>query len=100
MPRRLKVNPASPLEALPNIGPATAADPHLLGIGSPEQLKGRDAFELYQRLCSLTGRRHDPCVLDVFIATVRHVEGAPALPWWHYTAERKLLQAALRPSKQ
>ena len=100
MPRRSRANQADPLQALPNIGPATAADLHLLGITQPEQLKGRDAFELYQRLCNLTGQRHDSCVLDVFIATVRHVEGAPALPWWHYTAERKRLQAALRPSKQ
>jgi hypothetical protein len=37
----------------------------------------------------ITGKRQDPCVLDVFIATVRFIEGAPARPWWHYTAERK-----------
>ncbi len=100
MPRRPKADPADPLQALPNIGPATAADLHLLGIRRPEQIKGHDPFELYQRLCSLTGQRHDPCVLDVFIATVRFVEGAPALPWWHYTTERKRLQAARQPSKQ
>lgn len=86
MPRR---RTKSPLEALPNIGPATAADLHLLGITQPEQLKGRDPWEMYETLCRITAQRHDPCVLDVFIATVRFVEGAPALPWWHYTAERK-----------
>ena len=89
----------SSLEALPNIGPATAADLHLLGISSSEQLKGRDPWELYERLCRITGQRHDPCLLDVFIATVRFVEGAPALPWWHYTAERKLQQRG-RQSRQ
>ena len=89
MPRGRK---KSALEALPNIGPATAADFHLLGITSAEQLKGRDPWALYDELCHITGKRHDPCVLDVFIATVRFVEGAPALPWWHYTAARKATQ--------
>lgn len=82
----------SALEILPNIGPAIAADLHRLEIRTPEQLKGRDPWELYDTLCRITGQRHDPCLLDVFIATVRFVEGAPALPWWHYTAERKLMQ--------
>ena len=31
----------------------------------------------------------DPCMLDTFIAVVRYVDGGPAKPWWHYTAERK-----------
>lgn len=97
MPRRRK---KSPLEALPNIGPATAADLHLLGISAAEQLRGRDPWGLYEDLCRITGQRQDPCVLDVFIATVRFVEGAPALPWWHYTAERKALQAGPKQSPQ
>jgi len=90
----------SPLESLPNVGPATAADFHLLGISNPEQLKGRDPWKLYAELCRITGQRHDPCVLDAFIATVRFVEGAPALPWWHYTAERKQLQEDLKQSRR
>jgi len=94
--RRIK----SPLEALPNIGPAIAADLHLLGITDPQQLKGRDPWELYEELCRITRQRHDPCLLDVFIATVRFVEGAPALPWWHYTAERKSLQQRRQQSPQ
>lgn len=97
MPRRRK---KSALEALPNIGPATAADLHTLGIRTPEQLKGCDPWELYDRLCRITGQRHDPCLLDVFIATVRFVEGAPALPWWHYTAERKRIQQRRKQPRQ
>jgi len=94
--RRIK----SPLESLPNIGPATATDLHLLGITAAEQLKGRDPWALYEDLCRITGQRHDPCVLDVFIATIRFVEGAPALPWWHYTAERKQMQQRRKQSRQ
>lgn len=100
MARRLKPDPADPLQALPNIGPAVAADLRLLGIHHPDQLKGRDPFILYDSLCRITGRRQDPCMIDVFLATVRHVEGAPALPWWHYTAERKRILAARKAGVQ
>ena len=74
---------------IPNIGPAMVKDFHQLGITLPAQLVGKDPFAVYTRLCELTGVRHDPCVLDTFISAVRFMEGAPALPWWHYTAERK-----------
>ena len=79
------------LTDIPNVGPAIARDLRRLGIEEPEQLRGRDPFQLYDRLCSLTGRRHDPCVIDVFISVVRFIEGAPARPWWEYTPERKAI---------
>ena len=81
------------LTDIPNVGPATAGDLRLVGIEQPGQLHGRDPFELYDRLCNLTGRRHDPCVIDVFIAAVRFIEGAPARPWWEYTPERKAIMS-------
>jgi hypothetical protein len=74
---------------IPNVGPATVKDLHLLGIDTPAQLIGRDPYALYDVLCAKTGQRHDPCVYDVLISAVRYMEGAPARPWWHYTAERK-----------
>ncbi len=77
------------LEQLPNVGKATAGDLRLLGIATPSELIGRDPYELHHRLCEITGQRHDPCMIDVFIAAVRYMEGAESTPWWHYTAERK-----------
>lgn len=77
------------LEDLPNVGKATAANLRLLGIEHAEQLIGKDPLILYLRLCELTGQRHDPCMLDVFIAVVRYMEGGPKLPWWAHTEERK-----------
>ena len=77
------------LEDIPNVGPATAGDFRQLGIAAPAQLRGQDAYALYDRLCTLTGVRHDPCVIDVFLAAVRFMDGKPAKPWWAYTAERK-----------
>jgi hypothetical protein len=77
------------LADIPNIGPAMVADFHNLGIERPQQLPGKDPYALYARLCTLTGVRHDPCVIDTFISAVRFMEGAPPHPWWHYTEERK-----------
>mgnify|MGYP000929561606 CR=1 FL=1 len=79
------------LEQIPNIGPAIAGDLRLLGISKPAELRGRDAFVLYQQLCAITGVRQDPCVLDTFLAAVDFMRGAAAAPWWRYTAERKAL---------
>jgi hypothetical protein len=76
-------------EHIPNVGPATAGDFRLLGIKAPADLRGQDAYALYEELCRKTGVRHDPCVIDVFLAAVRFMEGQPAKPWWAYTAERK-----------
>ncbi|WP_418320901.1 helix-hairpin-helix domain-containing protein [Piscinibacter sakaiensis] len=78
------------LEQLPNIGPSLAGDLRSIGIDSPQQLRGADAFQLYQRLCQASGRRHDPCVLDTFLAITDFMAGAPPAPWWRYTADRKL----------
>lgn len=77
------------LEQLPNIGPAIAADLRLIGITRPQGLRGRDPYAMYDELCRKTGVRHDPCLLDTFIAAVRFMDGEPARPWWKYTAERK-----------
>jgi len=79
------------LEQLPNIGPSLAADLRLIGIEEPRQLRGKDAFVLYQKLCAATGQRQDPCVLDPFMAATDFMSGAPAAPWWKYTPQRKAL---------
>ena len=84
-------------EQLPNVGKATAGDFRQLGFDSPQQLVGQDPYALYDRLCAITGQRHDPCVIDVFIATTRFMAGDPKAPWWDYTAERKATLAARTP---
>lgn len=83
------------LEQIPNVGPAIAADLRRLGVAHPRDLAARDAFALYRQLCDATGQRQDPCVLDVFMAAVDFMRGAPARPWWAYTAERKRLHGAI-----
>jgi hypothetical protein len=77
------------LEMIPNVGPSIAANLRLIGIRSPHELLGKDPYTMYDDLCSTTGVRQDPCVIDVFIAAVRFMGGEPAKPWWKYTPERK-----------
>jgi Pathogenicity locus len=85
---------AATLEDIPNVGLAIADDLRQLGITSPGELLGRDPYELYNDLCRLTGQRHDPCLLDTFIAAVRFMHGESKKPWWNYTAELKRELAA------
>jgi Pathogenicity locus len=84
------------LTTLPNVGPAVAAKLVRLGVSAPEDLRGRDPDELFERLCALDGRRHDPCLLDTFTAAVDVVDGAEPRPWWTYSRERKARAAAVR----
>ena len=77
------------LEEIPNVGTSLARSLEVAGIMRPSELKGKDPYRLYDKLCERTGKRHDPCVLDVFISAVRYMEGEAARPWWRYTPERK-----------
>jgi hypothetical protein len=77
------------LTAIPNVGPAVARMLERLGIDSLDDLRGQDGEELHARLCALDGRRHDPCLLDTFVAVVDYADGGPARPWWEYSRERK-----------
>lgn len=96
--RRARPRALAALEEIPNVGPATAGDLRRVGVRVPADLPGRDPYRLYHALCDATGVIHDPCVLDVFIAAVRYMEGAPARPWWRYTAERQRVLGARRSS--
>ena len=81
------------LEDLYSVGPATVRDLKLLGITRVEQLAGRDARKLYDRLCKLTGKRCDPCMMDVLSAAIAQAQD-PKLPeekrrWWYWSRIRK-----------
>lgn len=77
------------LKDIPNIGPAMIKDFAAIGVKTPDALKRNDAFTLYTNLCKVTGHRHDPCVLDTFMAAVDFMNGAKAKPWYAYTTARK-----------
>jgi hypothetical protein len=74
---------------IPNVGPAMERDFRRLGLLSPEALTNKDPFTLYKKMCSVSGVRQDPCVLDTYMAVVDFMRGAPARPWFYYTKARK-----------
>ncbi len=84
---------AKRLTDIPNIGKAMEADLIGLGIATPADVKRMDPMKTYDRLRDPMGQRHDPCVLDTFMAAHDFMNGGPAQPWWHFTEQRKKLLA-------
>ncbi len=85
MPKR---HPAVSLADLRNVGKATLGDFALLGISTLEELAARDPDVLYADMQRLTKSAQDPCVRDVFAATIHQARTGEALDWWHFTPER------------
>ena len=64
---------------LVSVGPAIERDFEMLGIRGVPHLARQSPERMYEKLCSLTGQRQDPCVLDVFCAAVAQARD-PRLP--------------------
>jgi len=79
----------SRLVDLPNIGRAMTGHLQLIGIDHPKKLIGKEPFELYEALCVTSGKRLDPCVIDVFMSVIHFMDSGDPLPWWSFTDERK-----------
>ena len=78
---------------LVSIGPAMLLDFELLGIRSVAQLARQKPESLYEKLCQVTGKSQDICVLDTFSAAVAQARN-PRLPaeqrqWWYWSRKRK-----------
>jgi hypothetical protein len=76
-----------------SVGPATVRDLKALGITRVEQMVGQDARKLYDRLGRLSGKRCDPCMMDVLSAAIAQAQD-PDLPkekckWWYWSRIRK-----------
>lgn len=86
------------LSDLISVGPSIRRDLERLGVHTVAQLARRKPERLYGELCRRTGRRPDPCVLDVFSAAVAQARD-PELPieqcvWWYWSRKRKLAPRA------
>ncbi len=77
------------LDELPNVGKAMSRDLQLIGINHPKMLIGKKPFALYDALCASSGKRIDPCVIDIFMSVIHFMEGGDPLPWWLFTKNRK-----------
>lgn len=78
------------LTDLPNIGVSLAKDLQLIDIVTPMDLKNKDPYDLYMKLCDVMGKRNDPCVLDVMMSITDFMDGNEPRVWWEYTAKRKI----------
>jgi hypothetical protein len=91
------------LEDLISVGPAFLRDFELVGIRSVPQLARANPRKLYEKLCRVTGQRHDICCLDVFSAVVAQARN-PRLPaeqcqWWYWSRQRKAAEKTSRKVK-
>lgn len=79
------------LTDIPNIGKSIAQDLVGLGLPTPAHVKAMDPWTTYDALRTPMGERHDPCVLDTFMAAQEFMNGGPKRPWWDFTEARKAL---------
>ncbi len=82
---------ARALTDIPNVGVSIAQDLRSLGISTPQDVAAMDPFATFDALRTPMGNRHDPCVLDTFLAAKKFMNGGPRQPWWNFTAERRAL---------
>ena len=91
MPKASASHEARVLTDIPNIGVSIAADLQSIGITTPQAVAQMDPRTAYEQLKGPMGTRHDPCVLDVFMAAHNFMNGGRSQPWWNFTAQRKVL---------
>ena len=91
MPKAALASQAQVLTDIPNIGVSIAQDLRGLGITTPADVATMDPLAVFEALRGPMGQRHDPCVLDTFMAAHAFMNGGPRQPWWAFTAERKAL---------
>ncbi|MDH4450321.1 MAG: helix-hairpin-helix domain-containing protein [Rhodoferax sp.] len=89
MPKAAHASLARVLTDIPNIGKSIAGDLRGLGVNTPADVAAMDPIATYEALRTSMGQRHDPCVLDTFLAAKDFMNGGPAQPWWHFTPLRK-----------
>lgn len=94
MPKAVIAAQAVQLTDIPNIGRSIAADLVQAGIRTPQDVRSMDPAAIYEVLRTPTGQRHDPCVLDVFLAAHDFMNGGAVRPWWAFTAQRKAMLTA------
>ena len=79
-------------QRIPGIGPSMADDLWRLGYHSVAELRDEEPEALYQRLCTLSGRHVDRCVLYVFRCAVyfasNEAHDPELLKWWNWSDQR------------
>lgn len=80
------------LEQIPGVGKNIAQDLLNIDINTIDDLKGRKAEELYQKLCDFKASPVDRCVLYVFRSAIYYAENTrhdpELLKWWNWKDKR------------
>jgi len=92
MAKATRASEAKVLTDIPNIGVSIAQDLRGLGVSTPAEVAAMDPVAMYERLRTPMGHRHDPCVLDTFLAAKDFMNGGEPKPWWRFTAQRKAMK--------
>ncbi|MBA3664848.1 MAG: helix-hairpin-helix domain-containing protein [Bacteroidetes bacterium] len=75
-------------QTIPGIGKACSLDLWNIGLRSLADLKGQNPAELYDRLNTMTGVKHDICMLYTFRCAVYFVteknHRKEKLNWWYW----------------
>jgi Pathogenicity locus len=90
----MKISDQRTLRDLRGVGPAIEKDLKRLGVTTVHDLSRQDGTQLYEKLCTLTKTRQDPCVLDTFRCAVAQSRD-PKLSdeqcnWWWWSRRRKM----------
>ena len=76
------------LRQIPGVGKSIANDLWNLGFRSVQELKNKDAEEMYLQLCAQQGAHIDRCMLYVFRCAVYYASNenydAELLKWWNW----------------
>ena len=76
------------LEQIPGIGKSIAQDLRDIGIGSVDELKGKEAEQLYKKLCDFKASPVDRCMLYVLRCAVYYASNTKHNPnllkWWNW----------------
>ena len=80
------------LEQIPGVGKTIAKDMQNIGIHSIDDLKGRQAEQLYDRLCEFKASPVDRCMLYVFRCAIYYASNNdhdPELLKWQNYKDKK-----------
>ncbi|GAA4341703.1 hypothetical protein GCM10023149_54160 [Mucilaginibacter gynuensis] len=103
--RAKEINALVEFQSIPSLGIGFAKELMAQGYYSLEQLRGKDAVELYNAYEKHCGAWADPCVEDSYRLLEHYIKHQDDTKrWWHFTAERKAYRAkygfpADRPTK-
>jgi hypothetical protein len=88
--RSRELSALAEFQSIPSLGINFAEELISQGYYSLDQLKGKNAVELFNAFERYCGTRPDPCVEDCYRRLVHYIENRDDTKrWWHFTGDRK-----------